>query len=215
MIVNETITIIIAIITAYLLGSVPFAYIFTRLATGKDIRQLGSGNGGAHNVFREVGIKVAIPVAIFDVAKGAFPVLIAHRMLNVPLHEPNIFILLAALAAIVGHMWSAYLKLRGGNGLSATVGALAVLMPWELLIVIVLLLILMALTRNLVLSTNLGLLSVPVSAWFVDRSWLFVGFSIVTAVILIIHFIPTAKAALIKAGTRENLTRELLRKDRS
>lgn len=215
MIVNETISIIIAIIVAYLLGSIPFAYIFTRLATGKDIRQLGSGNGGAHNVFREVGLKIAIPVALFDVSKGAAAVFIAYRLLNIPLREPDIFVLLAALAAIAGHMWSAYLKFRGGNGLSATFGALAIIMPWELLIVIGLLLIFIVITRNLVLSTNMALLSVPISAWFIDKSWLLVGFAVITALMLVIHFVPTARAALVKAGNKENLTRELLRKDKS
>lgn len=213
MIFNDTITIIIAIIIAYLLGSIPFAYIFTRLTTGKDIRQLGSGNGGAHNVFREVGMKVAIPVALFDVSKGAAGVFLAYRLLEIPLREPDIFVLLAALAAIAGHMWPIYLKFQGGNGLSATIGAMAIIMPIELLIVIGLLLILKVITRNLVLSTNLALLSVPISAWFIDKSWLLVVFSLVTALMLVLNFIPTARAALNKAGNKENLTRELLRKD--
>ncbi len=214
MIVNETTSIVIAIVVAYLLGSIPFAYIFTRLASGKDIRKLGSGNGGAHNVFREVGLKAAIPVAILDVSKGAVAVVIAYRLLNVPLKEPNIFVLLAALAAIAGHMWSAYLKLRGGNGLSATIGALAIIMPWELVIALGLLLIFLVITHNLVLATNLGLPSVMISAWFIDKSWLLVAFSIVTALMLIIHFVPTAKTALVKAGSRKKLTSELFRKDK-
>lgn len=213
MIINETITIAIAIVIAYLIGSIPFAYIFTRLATGKDIRKLGSGNGGAHNVFREVGIKIAIPVAFFDVAKGTAAVLIAYQLLNLPLLEPNIFMLLAALAAIAGHMWSVYLKFKGGNGLSATFGALAVIMPLELTVAIGCLLILIFVTHNLVLSANLGLLTVPISSYFIDRSWLLVGFSIFIGVILVLHFVPTAKKALIKAGNKENLTRELLRKE--
>ncbi len=213
MIVNETITIIFAIVIAYLLGSIPFAYIFTRLATGKDIRQLGSGNGGAHNVFREAGIKVAIPVAIFDVGKGAAATFVAYRLLDIPLREPNVFVLLAALAAIAGHMWSVYLKFRGGNGLSATIGALAIIMPWELLIVIGLLLVLTLVTRNLVLSTNIALLSVTISAWFIDKSWWLVGFAITVTIMLVVHFIPTAKKALVKAGNKETLTRELLRKE--
>jgi glycerol-3-phosphate acyltransferase PlsY len=215
MIINETTSRVIAIIVAYLLGSIPFAYIFTRLATGKDIRRLGSGNGGANNVFREAGMKVAIPVAIFDVGKGTAAVFIAYRLLELPLLKPDIYVLLAALAAIAGHMWSVYLRFRGGNGLSTTFGALAIIMPWELLIVIGLLLILRVITRNLVLSVNLALISVPISAWFIDKSWLLVGFSIVVAVMLIIHFLPTAKAALAKAGNKENLTRELLRKNKS
>jgi glycerol-3-phosphate acyltransferase PlsY len=215
MIINETTSRVIAIIAAYLLGSIPFAYIFTRLATGKDIRRLGSGNGGANNVFREAGMKVAIPVAFFDIAKGTAAVFIAYRLLALPLLKPDIYVLLAALAAIAGHMWSVYLRFRGGNGLSTTFGALAIIMPWELLIVIGLLLILRVITRNLVLSTNLALISVPISAWFINKSWLLVGFSIVVAVMLIIHFMPAAKAALAKAGNKENLTRELLRKNKS
>jgi glycerol-3-phosphate acyltransferase PlsY len=214
MIINQTITIIIAILIAYLLGSIPFAYIFTRLATGKDIRQLGSGNGGAHNVFKEVGLKIAAPVAFFDIAKGTAAVFIAYRLLKIPILEPDIYILLAAIAAVAGHMWSAYLKFRGGNGLSTTFGVLTIIMPWELLIVIGLLLILIGITCNLVLSINLALITVPISAWFIGKSWLLVVFSIVIALMLVVHFAPTARAALVKAGNKETLTRELLRRDK-
>lgn len=215
MIVNDSISIVIAIIIAYLLGSIPFAYIFTRLATGKDIRQLGSGNGGANNVFREVGIKIAIPVCICDVGKGAAAVSIAYWLMEVPFRTADIFVCLAALAVIAGHIWPVYLKFKGGNGLSTTIGSLVIIMPWELLIVIGLLIVLTLITRNLVLATNISLVSVPISAWFIDKSWEFVGFAIVAAIMLVINFIPTAIKAVAKAGTKENLTRELLRKDKN
>ena len=208
--VNE----IIAVVLGYLLGSIPSAYIVTRLATGKDIRKLGSGNVGGNNVFREVGLKAAIPVTIFDVGKGTAAVAIAHWLLRVPLHEPQLFVLLAGIAAVAGHMWSAYLKFTGGNGLSATIGVLAIVMPWELLIVIALLLVLTAITRNLVLSVNISLLSVPISAWFLEKEWLYVGFSIVVMIMLVLNFIPTARAALVKAGSRKNLFDELLRRNK-
>jgi len=214
MIVNEIITGVIAIIIAYLLGSIPFAYIVTRLVSGKDIRQLGSGNVGGNNVFQEVGRKAAIPTAIFDVGKGAAAVAIAHWLLEVPLHEPQLFVLLAGIAAVAGHMWPIYLKFTGGNGLSATIGALAILLPWELLIVIGLLLILTAITRNLVLSVNISLLSMPISAWFLEREWLYVGFCIILIIMLVLNFIPTARAALAKAGNKETLLAEVLRKDK-
>ena len=215
MIVNEVLTGIIAIIIAYLLGSIPFAYIFTRLMTGRDIRQLGSGNVGGNNVYGQVGLKAAIPVAIFDVGKGTAAVAIAHWLLDVPMYEPQIFILLSGIAAVAGHMWSIYLKFTGGNGLSATIGVLAFLLPWELLIVIALLLILTAITRNLVLSVNISLLSVPISAWFLEKEWMYVGFCLVLIVMLVLNFIPTAKAALVKAGTGKNLVDDLLRRDKS
>lgn len=210
----EVLTGLIAIIIAYLLGSIPAAHIVTRIAGGKDIRQLGSGNVGANNVFREVGLKAAIPVAIFDVGKGTAAVAIAHWLLDAPLYEPQLFVLLAGIAAVAGHMWSVFLKFSGGNGLSATIGALAILLPWELLIVIGLLLILWAIIRNLVLSVNISLFSVPVTAWILEKEWLYVGFSLILMVMIVINFVPTARAALTRAGSRRNLVAELLRRNK-
>jgi len=214
MIVNEVITGFVAIIIAYLLGSIPAAYIVTRLVTGKDIRRLGSGNAGGNNVYRYVGLRAAIPVAIFDVGKGTAAVAIAHWLLGVPLFEPHLFVLLAGIAVVAGHTWSVYLKFNGGNGLSATIGALAIIMPWELLIVIVLLLILKVITRNLVLSVNISLLSVPISAWFLEKEWLYVGFCIVLIIMLVLNFAPQIKADLAKAGSGQNFFAELLRRGR-
>ncbi len=224
MIVNDIVTGIIALIVAYLLGSIPSAYIITRLATGKDIRRLGGGNAGARNVFHEVGLWAAIIVGVFDVGKGAAAVAIAHWLLNVPLYElqffqlasgPQLFVLAAGLAAVAGHMWSIYLKFTGGNGLAATIGVLSVLMTRELLIVIALILIFTVITRNVVLSVNISLLSVPVSAWFLEKSGLLVAFSVVLLLILVLNFLPTFRAALVKAGSKENFFNELLRRDKA
>ena len=216
MLVNEIITGSIAVIIAYLLGSISFAYIFTRLATGKDVRQLGGGNAGARNVFREVGLRVSIPVAIFDVGKGTAAVVIASWLLGVPFREPHLFVLLAGIAAVAGHMWPIYLKFTGGNGLSATIGVLAIVMPLQLLIVLALMFILTAIIHNPVLSLNISLLSLPVTGWFLGgKQWLFVAFSIILLVIMILNFLPTARAALSAAGGKENLTAELLRKKKA
>ncbi len=74
---------VIAVVLGYLLGSIPTAYIATRLATGKDVRRLGGGNVGGLNVYREVGIVLAVVVGIVDVAKGAAAVAIAYWLLGV------------------------------------------------------------------------------------------------------------------------------------
>jgi len=215
MIINDVVTGIIAIVIAYLLGSVSGAYIITRLATGKDIRTLGSGNAGGNNVFEQINFKAAIPVVIIDVGKGALAVAIAYWLLDVPFRDMNIYIFLAGIATVVGHIWPVYLKFRGGNGLSATIGALAIIMPWELLIVIGLLLLLKLITRNLVLSTNLSLLTAPISAWFLERDWMYVIFCLVLIVVLVLNFLPTARAAVTKAGDSKTLQDELLRKNMS
>jgi len=213
MIVNEVITGIIAIIIAYLLGSINSAYIVTRLVTGKDIRQLGEGNAGSRNVFRSVGFWAAVPVAIFDMGKGTASVAIAYWLLDVPIFDTNLFVLLAGIAAIAGHMWSVYLKFTGGNGLAATIGALAILLPWGLLIVFGVMFVLTVIMRNPVLSLNIGLLSLPVSSWFLKKEWLPVYFSIVIIVMMILNFLPTARVALAKAGSRGRLFDQLLRRN--
>ena len=215
MIVNEVTTGFVVIIIAYLLGSINSAYIVTRLITGKDIRQLGGGNAGGRNVFRSVGLGAAIPVAIFDIGKGAASVAIARWLLHVPLYEIHLFVLLAGIAAVAGHMWSIYLKFTGGNGLAAAIGVLAIVMPWALLIVLAVMLVLTVFTRNPVLSLNIGLLSMPISTWLLEKLWLPVVFSIVLIVIMVLNFIPTARAALVKAGDIKNLSAELFRRDKA
>lgn len=214
MIVNPVITGFVVIIIAYLLGSIPGAYIVTRLATGQDIRLLGSGNAGGNNVYRHIGLIAAIPVVILDVGKGTAAVAIAHWLLEAPLFEPHPLVLLAGIAVVAGHTWSVYLKFSGGNGLSATIGALAIIMPLELLIVIALLLVLKVITHNLVLSVNISLLTVPISAWFLEKEWLYVGFCIVLIIMLVLNFIPQIKADLSKTGNRRNLFSELLRREK-
>ena len=224
MIVNEIITIIIAIVIGYLLGSIPAAYIAVRLVKGKDIRQIGGGNVGGRNAFQQAGWGAGIAVGIFDVGKGTAAVAIVQLLLNVPLgaitiaqyslDAPGTFVLLAGLAAIAGHIWPVYLKFTGGNGLSPTIGVLAILMPRELLITLVITLILIIIIRNLVLSINIGLLSVPLSTWLLEKSGLLVTFSIIVLLMLILHFLPTAATALAKAGGKQNLLNELLRRDK-
>jgi len=215
MIINEVFSGILAIVIAYLLGSINAAYIITRLFTGKDIRTLGGGNAGGRNVFRSIGLKAAIPVVIFDLGKGAASVAIANWLVGVSLYEPNIFVFLAALAAVAGHMWSVYLKFTGGNGLAASIGALALLLPWPLLIVLGLMGLLTLITRNPVLSLNISLLSLPVSSWFLEKNWMPVVFSVILILIMVINFIPTARAAMFKAGNADNLRKDLLRKEKS
>ena len=78
MIVNNVVTGCIAIFIGYLLGSIPFAYIFTRLTSGKDVRKVSGGNVGARNTFRNIGKTVGIATALFDIAKGAVAVIWPH-----------------------------------------------------------------------------------------------------------------------------------------
>lgn len=202
---------VIAVVIAYLLGSIPGAFIVTRIATGKDIRKLAGGNAGVRNVYREVGLKAAIPVAIIDVGKGVAAVLIADFVLA----APPLYVVLAALATVAGHIWSVYLKFAGGNGLSVAIGVLSLVMTRELLIILGIMLVLTVITRNPILSLNVGLLSLPVSSWFLEKSWLAEVFSVLLLLMMLLHFLPTARAALAEAGSMNKLLVDLFRIDKA
>ena len=115
---------IIAIVTGYLLGAIPSAYLVVRLMKGKDIRQLGSGNVGSFNAYRQAGTRAGIIVAITDMGKGAATIAIAHHLLDLALP----FVLAAGFAAIAGHMWMPFLKFRGGMGMAPAIGVIAMLL---------------------------------------------------------------------------------------
>jgi glycerol-3-phosphate acyltransferase PlsY len=204
MIINDVVTGIIAIVIGYLLGSIPTAYIVTRFVTGKDIRQMGGGNVGGLNVHREVGHWPAAVVGIVDVSKGAASVAIAFWLLDVyPL-----FVLLAGLAAVIGHNWMVWLKFTGGKGMGATIGTLAVLLPaygyWQgLLIFLGIILVPFAITRNVALSMFCGLLSIPFISWLGIHSGTGVIMSIVLILLIVLKFLPTAREAWVKAEGKQ------------
>jgi glycerol-3-phosphate acyltransferase PlsY len=191
---------IIAVVLGYLLGSIPTAYITTRVAMGKDVRQLGGGNVGGLDVYREVGIFPAAVVATVDVGKGAAAVAIAYWLLDVSLP----FVLAAALAAVVGHNWMLFLKFSGGKGMGPAVGTLFVLLPlygyWlGLVFFFGVILIPFVITRNVALSMGVGLLSLPFIAWLGMKSPPFIIFSVILGLIIAVKFYSTARAAAARS----------------
>lgn len=191
---------IIGVIIGYLLGSIPTAYLATRMATGKDVRQLGGGNVGGLNVYREVGLVPALAVGIVDLAKGAAAVAIAYWLLDVS--QP--WVLAAAVAAVVGHNWMLFLKFSGGKGMGASIGGLLILLPLYqyplgLAFFFAFVLILFIVTRNVAFSMGGGLLALPFITWLGMQSAEFVIYSIVLALVITIKFIPTAMPAVARA----------------
>lgn len=110
---------------AYLLGSVQFGLLVTRLAIGRDVRELGSGKTGVTNVLRAAGKRAAAVTLLLDLAKGAAPPLIAGRLSGDPWLEAA-----AAAAALIGHIFPVFAGFRGGRGVAPGVGAAAALLPW-------------------------------------------------------------------------------------
>ncbi|MFA6613085.1 MAG: glycerol-3-phosphate acyltransferase, partial [Dehalococcoidales bacterium] len=101
-----------AVITGYLLGSIPTAYLVARFRTGKDIRQIGGGNVGALNTFREISPAAGVLVMLIDMAKGALAIVLAYRVFDLS----PVAVMLTGLACVIGHNWMVWLKFSGGKG---------------------------------------------------------------------------------------------------
>ena len=202
---------VISVVIAYLLGSIPTAYIITRFGYGKDIRKLGGGNVGTHNVYENVGKLPGIIVGIIDVGKGVASVYIALAFISSP--DLYYWVFAAALAAVIGHIWPVFLKFRGGNGIATSIGILFVLMTREAMIAVAIAVLLLVISRNTILSINISLLlTIPIAPIFLRDPWFpYLIFSLILIMILVSNFLPTMKAALVKAGSKEKLTAELLR----
>ena len=215
MIVNEIVTGFIAIIISYLLGSIPSAYIATRFVKGKDIRQLGGGNVGGLNVFREVGPWPALAAGIADVGKGAAAVAIAYWLLAVP----PLFVLLAGLAAVIGHNWMVFIKFSGGKGMGSTIGALAVVLPlygyWPgLLIFFGIILVPFIITRNVAFSMGIALLALPFILWFGMHSGIGTIVAVILGMVVAIKFTPTARRALTRSKTKKEFIFDRWRREK-
>ncbi len=191
----------IAIVVGYLLGSTPSAYLATRLAAGKDIRRMGGGNVGGLNAFREVGFWPAAAVVIIDLGKGAAAVAVAYWLLEVT----TPFVLLAGLAAVIGHNWMVWLKFSGGKGMGAAFGALAILFPvygypQGLAILLGIILIPFIFTRNVALSMGIGLVALPFITWIGMKSGIGTIMAVVLGLLIALRFLPTAQTAIKKTG---------------
>lgn len=125
-------TIALWLAAAYLLGATPTAYLAGRLARGIDLREHGSRNLGATNVYRVLGWRWAIPVALVDIAKGAVPVALFTRWAGVGAWGA----VALGIAAVLGHVFSPYMRFRGGKGVATALGMFLALAPLAVAIVL-------------------------------------------------------------------------------
>lgn len=122
------------ILLSYLLGAIPFGYILTRYYTGKNILEMGSGNLGSTNVRRVAGKKIAIITQLLDMLKGFLPVAFFLYFIADKKMTSGFYVYYLALATIIGHDFSIFLKFKGGKGVNTTLGASVLLAPFSVFI---------------------------------------------------------------------------------
>jgi glycerol-3-phosphate acyltransferase PlsY len=116
------------LLASYLLGAIPTSHLVSRLFAKIDLREHGSGNLGATNLYRVLGWRYAVPVALFDMAKGAIPVLVFAPQVS----DSELFALACGVAAILGHVFSVFVRFKGGKGVATAAGVMLGLTPLAL-----------------------------------------------------------------------------------
>jgi glycerol-3-phosphate acyltransferase PlsY len=177
-------------VAAYLLGSIPIGYLLVRLFRHQDIRSFGSGNIGATNVLRSGGKALGAATFFLDVLKGAAAVYLgafaaAHFM---PFTAARNLEALAALFAVIGHMFPVWLRFRGGKGVATGFGVFLVAAPTAALAAITLFALILLVTRYVSLASILGAASFPLFAWFFvqgDRPPFFIAVQFAVAFLII------------------------------
>ena len=202
--------ILLIIITAYLLGSIPSAYIVGRLVKGVDMREVGDGRMGTNTVVRRLGITCGIMVAVMDFGKGAVVVVLA-QVLDAPL----IVVLLAGMVVVAGHNWSIFIGFKGGQGLAPTFGALASLVFWQFFIdlgmpaILYFGLAVVALNylflRKAGVAAGVMLTSLPIAFGITGGSPLLIAFPLVLTIPMLVKHFLVVRAESVTGGDCEAL----------
>ena len=179
---------LLAVLAAYLMGSIPFAQLLSK-RRGIDLRRVGSGNVGASNVLRTLGVRPAVLAMMLDAVKGTVAVLIAQRLTN-GVAAP----VAAGLASMIGHVYPVWLRFRGGKGVATAAGAFAVLTPVAAVAAVAAFLLTVALTRFISVGSMVAALTLA-------------GWAIASDAPRIVEVGAAIGAALVLIGHRANLLR--------
>jgi acyl phosphate:glycerol-3-phosphate acyltransferase len=180
--------IVIIVAVSYLLGSIPFGYLLVRVVRKEDVRLTGSGNIGATNVARTGSKGLAIATLLLDALKGYAAVTFAFwlaeryrfgsqlsselydRTTSPAIGSQTVFLLaaLAALGAILGHVFTVWLRFKGGKGVATAAGSFVALAPRAMLVVLVLFILVVALTRYVSLGSIVAGAAFPLCVWWMN-----------------------------------------------
>ena len=183
-----------AILIGYLLGSIPTAYIVTKIKKGVDIRDIDVGNVGAAATLRQVGILGGTIVAVIDIAKGIASILIA-RALGIS----EMWVLGAGFAAILGHNFPIYIGFRGGKGSATTMGVFLILAPQAMALLLVMMAIAIFFTYKVFPMLSITFPFLPLLIWIFGGSAMLIIFSAVVVLCLALRDLGGLKKLVAKA----------------
>lgn len=188
------VTYLLVALAAYLLGSIPFGFLLVWLFRKEDIRSKGSGNIGATNVVRSGAKGLGALTFLLDAVKGYVAVLVAIQIAGLPglaaVPRGNVAAV-AALCAVLGHMYTVWLKFKGGKGVATAFGVFVALAPWAALTSLGVFVVVFALSRYVSLASILGAAGFPLFALLLSHAaysdWLTVVIFLVPTIVIVKH----------------------------
>lgn len=199
---NLWLEILLVIIGAYLIGSIPTGYIIVKLFTGQDIRTIGSGSTGATNVKRVMGKKWFFTVMLLDAFKGALPVILAS-LFALNLKEIGLLPVLASIFVILGHSKSVFLKFTGGKSVASGVGTLLAL-NWQAgLLIAAIWAVITWISRYVSLGSIIALGCAPVIMWFLNAPLAYIIYALIAAIYVI--YLHRENIVRLKNGTENKV----------
>ena len=187
-----TTTIVLLILLSYLVGSIPTGYLVAKHVMNIDIREHGSGNPGAANVYRIVGKWAGVTTFLIDAIKGYVPVLLAR------IFCPDIFAIavVCGVVAILGHMWTIYLKFRGGKGVATSAGVFFALAPIPTALAFATFVVLVALWGRISIGSIAACVVLPTVSWFMNYPMAEKIMATAVGLLVIYKHIPNIKRLL-------------------
>ncbi len=189
-------------LASYLVGAIPTSWLLVRLVKGRDLRALGSGNLGATNLYRVLGWRYAVPVGLFDLLKGTVPVAVFAPRAGDGAFLP----LLLGGAAVVGHVYSIFVRFRGGKGVATGAGVVLGLTPWAFLAALGVWLLVVKLTGYVSLGSVIAASALAPAVWLLhpERRDLVGPFLVFAILIVVLH---RANIRRLLAGTEHRFGR--------
>lgn len=185
--VDSIVMIGLAIILSYLLGSIPFAYIYGKMR-GVDIRKVGSGNPGATNVMRVFGTGPGVLVMLIDAAKGFVA---AYFLVKVtPYPNADALKVICGVAAVLGHTFTVFLKFKGGKGVATTAGLFAALAPFSMLITFGTFVTVVVATRYISAASIVAALLLPLMIWVMGEGgqhYIIISMAILLSIVIVMR----------------------------
>jgi len=200
------------LLTSYLSGSVPFAFIIGKLK-GVDIRRVGSGNVGATNLYRTAGLSAALVAFAGDFLKGYLPASVFPRLWGASDASTAAWMGLACgAAALAGHNWPVFLGFRGGKGVATGAGVLAAVVPWCLGVGAGVWILLVAVTRYVSVASIGAAVAAAATAWVAYRGYGFPFVGVLTILSLLVVWRHRSNIRRLAAGREHRIGRQPMEK---